>query len=80
MVKITFPDGQTAITENPTFVRVHKENCFIICERDKAEGVVYKGCPFLYAEGTSVHDVDAGELFLTAEDMAAAIREGVNEV
>lgn len=79
MIKITFPDGQTAFTEEATYVRVHKENCFIICEKDKAHGIVYKGCPFLYAEGTTVHEVDAADIFITVEEMAAAIREGVNE-
>ena len=79
MVKITFPDGQTAVTEKPTYFRVHKENCFIICEKGKADGIIYNGSPFLYADGTMAHEVDAADIFITVEEMAAAIREGVNE-
>lgn len=80
MFKLTFPNGESAIKEKLDFIRIHKENCFILCSREQADGVVYKGCPFLFSEGTHVHEVDIGDIYMTIEEMAAAIREGVNEV
>lgn len=80
MYQITFPDGQTVTTEKPQYIYVHKSGCFIRCEERKAEGVAWKNSPFLFKDGTTIRDVDAGELFITADEMAAAIREGVNEV
>ena len=63
MYKLTFPNGSSALVEKPDFIRVHKENCFILCERNKAEGVAYKGSPFLFKDGLMCHEVDAGEAF-----------------
>jgi hypothetical protein len=65
MFKITTPAGVTVLTENPNWIRVHAKNpnCFLLCQREKAEGVAYKGSPFLFAEGTMVHEVDGGDEF-----------------
>lgn len=80
MFKLTFPNGGSALVEKPDFIRVHKENCFILCERKKAEGVAYKGSPFLFADGLMCHEVDAGTVYMSVDEMAQAIREGVNDV
>lgn len=75
MYKITFPDGNSVLTEKPNFIRVHKENCFIICAREKAEGVVYHGGPFLFADGTRCYEVDSGDEFAALKEEDASIYE-----
>lgn len=62
MYKITFPNGTTAVTEKPNFIRKHSNNCFVLCPREKAEGVAYRGSPFMYSDGTMVHEIDGGNL------------------
>lgn len=62
MYKITFPNGTTAVTEKPNFIRNHSNNCFVLCPREKAEGVAFRGSPFLFSDGTQVHEIDAGNL------------------
>lgn len=81
MYKIITPAGESILTEKVNYIRVHKSgNAFILTEQNKAEGVAYHGTPYLYADGTQVHEVDAGETYMSIEEMAKAIREGVNEV
>jgi hypothetical protein len=79
MFKITFPDGKSVITEKPNFIRVHKNNCFILCPREKAEGVAYRGSPFLFKDGTHIHETDGGDEFLNLrtknEELAAHLAE-----
>lgn len=74
MFKITTPEGVTVLTENPSWIRVHVKNpnCFLLCPREKADGVAYKGSPFLFKDGTVVHEVDGGDEFaaLMAENEA----------
>ena len=79
MFKITTPTGETFFTEKPNFIRVHKTGCFLLTAREKAEGIAYQGNPYLFKDGAMCHEVDAADIFLTVEEMAAAIREGVNE-
>lgn len=69
MYKITFPNGTSAVTEKPNFIRKHTNNCFIIVYPKKdevipanAEGISWRGSPFLFAEGTMVHEIDGGNL------------------
>ena len=62
MYRITFPNGETAITEKPTFIRKHSNNCFVLCQREKAEGVAYKGSPFMFSDGANVQEIDGGSL------------------
>lgn len=75
MYKITFPDGKSVLTDKPDFIRVHKENCFILCDRSKAEGIAYHGGPFLFADGTQCHEVDGGDQLLALQTENAALRE-----
>lgn len=79
MYKITKPDGTAVFTEKPNFIRVHKNGCYLLTSREKAEGVAHGGTPYLFRDGAMCHEVDGGSIFLTIEEMAAAIREGVNE-
>lgn len=61
MYKITTPAGVTFTTEKPNFIRVHKNGCYILCPREKAEGVAYGGTPYLFKDGAMVHEVDGGK-------------------
>ena len=58
MYRITFPNGETAITEKPNFIRKHSNNCFVLCQREKAEGVAYNGSPFMFSDGANVQEID----------------------
>lgn len=59
MYKIITPDGEF-LTEKPNFIRKHSNNCFILTEQSKAEGVAYHGTPYMFADGTMCYEVDAG--------------------
>lgn len=81
MYKIITPAGETFLTEKPNFIRVHQNGVtFILTDQQRAEGVAYHGTPYLWKDGAMCHEVDAGETYMSIEEMAAAIREGVNEV
>ena len=80
MYKITTNTGETFLTEKVTYVRQHKSGVYLITDQNRAEGINYHGENYRYDEGTQVHEVDAGETYMSIEEMAAAIREGVNEV
>lgn len=80
MFKITKPNGETFLTEKVTYVRQHSSGVYLITDQNRAEGINYHGENYRYDEGTQVHEVDAGDTYMSIEEMAAAIREGVNEV
>lgn len=81
MYKIQTPTGETYLTEKPNFIRIHSNGMtFILTDAARAEGVAYHGTPYLFADGAICYEVDAGETYMSIEEMAAAIREGVNEV
>lgn len=70
MYKIIKPDGVTVTTEKPNFIRVHSNGCYILCPREKAEGVAYEGTPYLFKDGVIVYEEDGGKTIdeLTAEN------------
>ena len=72
MYKIIKPDGVTVTTEKPNFIRVHSNGCYILCPREKAEGIAYGGTPYLFKDGVIVYEDDGGKTLddLTAENMA----------
>lgn len=81
MYKIITPAGETFLTEAPNFIRLHESGkVYLLTDRARAEGVAYHGTPYLFADGTMCHEVDAGDTYMSIEEMAAAIREGVNGV
>ena len=80
MYRIITPTGETHLTEKPNFIKKHTNDCFILVSRSEAEGVAYNGTPYLFADGTMVAEIDAGSVYMTIDEMAAAIKEGVNEV
>lgn len=60
MYKITFPSGNIITIEKPNFIYGYKKNCFLPCEREKADGINYLGSPFLFKNGTMIQEFDAG--------------------
>lgn len=62
MYRITTPSGESILTEKVNYIRVHKSGVYLLTDAARAEGVAYHGTPYLYADGTQVHEVDAGEL------------------
>lgn len=74
MYKITTPAGVTFTTEKPNYIRVHKNGCFILTTRDKAEGVAHHGTPYLFKDGAMICEIDGGQSMdnLAAENAALA--------
>lgn len=70
MYKIITPVGETMTTEKPNYIRMHSNGCFILCPREKAEGVAYGGTPYLFKDGTICYEEDGGRTIdqLTAEN------------
>ena len=68
MYKIIKPDGVTVTTEKPNFIRVHSNGCYILCPREKAEGIAYNGTPYLFKDGVIVYEDDGGK---TLDDLLA---------
>lgn len=62
MYRITTPSGESILTEKVNYIRVHKSGVYLLTDASRAEGVAYHGTPYLYADGTQVHEVDGGEL------------------
>lgn len=62
MYKIQTPTGETFLTEKPNFIRVHNNGVtFILTDRDKADGVVYHGTPYLFSDGVIYCEVDGAD-------------------
>ena len=76
MYRITTPTGETHLTEKVTYVRQHSSGVFLITDQKRAEGVAYHGTPYLYADGTQVHEVDGGELTTETQSLLDALLIG----
>lgn len=61
MYQITTPQGATYLTEQVNYIRVHTSGVYLLTDANHAEGVAYRGMPYLFADGTIVCEVDAGE-------------------
>ena len=61
MYRITTPQGETHLTEKVNYIRVHTSGVYLLTDAGRAEGVAYRGTPYLFADGTIVSEVDAGE-------------------
>lgn len=61
MYQITTPMGETHLTEKVNYIRVHTSGVYLLTDVNHAEGVAYRGTPYLFADGTIVCEVDAGE-------------------
>lgn len=69
MFKLITANGDTVVTEKPNYIRKHRNGCFILCEREKADGVAYHGTPYLFEEGNMLHEVDGGESACAVETL-----------
>ena len=67
MYKIITHTGETYLTEKPNFIRKHESGCFVLTDKDRAEGVAYNGTPYLFADGAMVCEVDKGADILETE-------------
>ena len=76
MYRITTPSGASILTEKVNYIRVHKNGVYLLTDVNHAEGVAYHGTPYLYADGTQVHEVDAGELTTETQSLLDVLLTG----
>ena len=77
MYRITTPTGETILTEKVNYIRVHnKSGVYLLTDVNHAEGVAYHGTPYLFADGTQVHEVDAGELTTETQSLLDVLLTG----
>ena len=76
MYRITSPSGASILTEKVNYIRVHKSGVYLLTDASRAEGVAYHGTPYLYADGTQVHEVDAGELTTETQSLLDVLLTG----
>ena len=70
MYRITTPQGESYLTEQVNYIRVHTSGVYLLTDVNHAEGVAYRGTPYLFADGTIVCEVDAGEMVRSANEAA----------
>ena len=61
MYRITTPQGESYLTEKVNYIRVHASGVYLLTDAGRAEGVAYRGTPYLFRDGAQVCEVDAGE-------------------
>lgn len=76
MYRITTPSGESILTEKVNYIRVHKSGVYLLTDVSRAEGVAYHGTPYLYADGTQVHEVDGGELTTETQSLLDVLLTG----
>ena len=62
MYIITSPAGEKHLTEYVTYIRKHPSGAYVITDRNNADGVSYHGLFYLFDDGASVLNVDAGRI------------------
>ncbi len=67
MYRIIAPSGETHLTETVTYIRVHSSGVYLITDRRRAEGVAFRGTPYLFQDGAQVQEFDGAELVAEAE-------------
>ena len=67
MYRITTPQGESYLTEKVNYIRVHTSGVYLLTDVNHAEGVAYRGTPYLFSDGAAVCEVDAGETVHTTE-------------
>ena len=67
MYKIITHTGETHLTEKPNFIRKHENGCFVLTDKDHADGVAYNGTPYLFTDGVICYEVDKGADILETE-------------
>lgn len=77
MYQITTPAGETHLTEKANYIRVHTSGVYLLTDVNHAEGVAYRGTPYLFADGAQVCEVDAGETMRAMEQRAVVTQAAV---
>ena len=75
MYKIVTNTGETHLTERPNFIRKHENGCFVLTDKDHADGVAYNGTPYLFANGVVCYEVDAGTDIQSSKETEALTLE-----
>lgn len=68
MYRITTPQGESYLTEKVNYIRVHTSGVYLLTDAGRAEGVAYRGTPYLFADGAAVCEVDAGEMVRSSSE------------
>lgn len=68
MYRITTPQGETYLTEQVNYIRVHTSGVYLLTDVNHAEGVAYRGTPYLFSDGAAVCEVDAGEMVRSSSE------------
>ena len=76
MYNITTPTGETYLTEQANYIRVHTSGVYLLTDVNHAEGAAYRGTPYLFADGAQVHEVDAGELTTETQSLLDVLLTG----
>lgn len=76
MYRIITPSGESILTEKVNYIRVHKSGVYLLTDASRAEGVAYHGTPYLYTDGTQVHEVDVGELTTETQSLLDVLLTG----
>nr|DAG25272.1 MAG TPA: hypothetical protein [Caudoviricetes sp.] len=67
MYRLTTPQGESYLTEKVNYIRKHDSGVYLLTDAGRAEGVAYRGTPYLFRDGAQVCEVDAGETVHTTE-------------
>ena len=72
MVKVTKTDGtELGYTDEPIYIKLAKNGCYVICEESKATGIVFDGVPYHMfdraplkdgCEDVAVNPIDGGPI------------------
>ena len=76
MYRIITPSGESILTEKVNYIRVHKSGVYLLTDASRAEGVAYHVTPYLYADGTQVHEVGGGELTTETQSLLDVLLTG----
>ena len=68
MYRLTTPQGESYLIEKVNYIRVHTSGVYLLTDANHAEGVAYRGTPYLFADGTIVCEVDAGEMVRSSNE------------
>lgn len=85
MHKITFSSGSTALTDTVNYIRLHKNGCYVLCEKHEAQGIAYKSTPYSIGgidglELVTVEEVDGGAEVDALKAETATVKQSVETV
>lgn len=73
MFELVLSDGTAFLTEEPTYIRNHENGYVVICRRGDAEGVLYAGKAYMFADGLSIWECDGGLALQNVDSPLAAV-------